>query len=53
VKPAEGDELSKKRSKHVLATIAGRKASAPVDAKLEEQFATGRLYGAAIFFCLP
>ena len=43
-KGPENEELTKKRSRHVAANIAARKADAPVDSKLEEQFATGRLY---------
>lgn len=42
---AADDVLNKKHSKHVQAILAGRKSLAPVESKLEEQFATGRLYG--------
>ena len=38
-------EAAKKVSKHVQAKLAARKALAPIDPKLDEQFATGRLYG--------
>jgi len=34
----------KKRSRHVLAKIKGRKATSQIDPHLEEQFTTGRLY---------
>ena len=39
------DKDAAKKSGHVKAKINGRKASAPLDPKLEEQFNTGRLYG--------
>ena len=38
--------VNKKRSTSVKAKVEARKASAPVDAKLEEQFNFGRLLGA-------
>ncbi len=47
-KTAAEAEAPKKVSKHVQAKVAGRKALAPVDPKLDEQFTTGRLYGGLI-----
>ena len=42
----EEDVLTKKRSNHLQRKLAGRKAQAKVDPHVEEQFLTGRLYGA-------
>ena len=41
----ESEELSKKRSNHVQRKIDSRKEAAKVEPALEDQFATGRLYG--------
>jgi small subunit ribosomal protein S8e len=43
---AHVDELNKKRSKHLLRKVEGRKADAKVDPNVDEQFTTGRLYAA-------
>ena len=37
--------MKKKRSKHLMRKIAGRRPQAKVDQHVEEQFVTGRLYG--------
>lgn len=44
---SEADEaiVNKVRSKHATRKVAARKADARVDPHLDEQFATGRLYG--------
>eukprot|EP00047_Mylnosiga_fluctuans_P001273 m.219597 g.219597 ORF g.219597 m.219597 type:complete len:173 (+) comp10198_c0_seq1:219-737(+) len=43
-KAEKTEEKATKQSKAVLKKVAARKPFAPVDPKLEEQFATGRLY---------
>jgi len=45
IKKAEGEKEVKK-SKHVLGRIAGRVKANYIDPKVEEQFASGRLYAA-------